>query len=449
MSPAAQRSKPTARLTLATVVIGGVLLFGGLLVSGAQAAAPGEAEVLASSPAPLTSVAVDPTTGLIYALEYQGTKAFSYKSSTNAWSEIAEAPINIGNNGGATYLNGKLYASSTGNGEFLEVYDIATDTWTTMTSPLGEGTADITAVGEELYMVVGTHFVEYDPATEVTTTLAEAPTFAPVGCGEGFEAWGGLQPYKGKIYGTQGDGCRGFAVYDIESNTWTELPETPLAEGEGEGPVAGSALDPVSETYFAYGGYEGDSLFEYDIPTNSWTIFTLPFAVNDGGLAYVALSGLRGIYAIQGQSGSEFVRYVTPEPVSETPAPKTVVDAPGPTVSTPTPTPTPAPTATVAPAAQCVSSRSESIHWKTVQGVHLRSVLVTVNGRTYTRLPGGARSVDVNLAGATIGAVTVKIMGRADSGRMYTSARVYHPCEGRHASAALGSLFLAAARLSA
>ena len=292
------------------------LLVAGVFAPGAQAAT-GEFQALASSPVSITSVAVDSTTNLIYAQENQGTSFFRYDPRTNAWTELETSPISSGNNGGGTYLNGKIYTSYTNNSGLLGVYDIASNTWTTITNPLGLGTADITALGEAIYMVDGTSFIKYNPATEVTTPLANAPEFAALECSEGFERWGGLQPHNGKIYGTQGNGCAGFAVYDVASDTWTELPQVP---GE-EGAVAGSALDPVSGTYFAVGGYGGRNLYRYDIAGNSWTTATLPFeeaeGVGDTGMAYVSLPGLRGIYTAQGENGPEFVRYTTPEPPAD------------------------------------------------------------------------------------------------------------------------------------
>jgi uncharacterized repeat protein (TIGR01451 family) len=92
----------------------------------------------------------------------------------------------------------------------------------------------------------------------------------------------------------------------------------PLVEGEEEeGPVAGSALDPVTGTYFAYGAYGGHTLFKYDIASGSWSTFALPFEVSDGGLAYMAEAGRRGIYAVQGEEGTGFIRYVTREPAAD------------------------------------------------------------------------------------------------------------------------------------
>jgi uncharacterized repeat protein (TIGR01451 family) len=515
------------------------LLLASLFASSAQAIVPGEAEVMASSPTPLTSLALDPSTNIIYALEFEGQKAYSYNANTNIWTELPEAPINIGNNGGAAYLDGKIYSSSTSNGSILEVYDIASGTWSTIPNPLGEGTADITAVGGELYMVVETLFVKYNPTTEVTTTLAGAPAFG----GSGFEAWGGLQPYDGRIYGTQGNGSRGFAVYDIASNTWIELPEVP------EGTVAGSALDPTTGTYYAYGNYGGDSLFEYDIANEAWTTFTLPFAVNDGGLVYVSLPGVRGIYAIQGQSGNQFVRYVTVEPSADlattdtasTPSAKvgeeftytvqvanngpssataavvtltlpsnvsligvtssqggcagtgTVTCELGPILdegmatvtvtvratsggaaasdvtvasatsdpvaanntasatvavegsavaASPGPKPTPPATPSTLSVSRCLSKRLEAIHWKTPKGVRLKSVVISLDGKTYAKLAGSARSAKVSLVGRTAGEAVVMIVGRTTRGELYANQRVYHPCDGQAGSGSTPSLYL-------
>jgi len=305
-------------LLLAVPLLVGVVLMGAF-ASDAGAAELGSLEILAPSPVPLTALAVDPTTNMIYGLQFEGKRAFRYNPNTNAWSELPEAAIDIGNNGGATYLDGKIYMVSTSSGVPMDVYDIAAGTWSTFASPLGNslGTADITNVGGELYLASALTFVRFNPTTEVTTTLAEPPAFVGGCAGAGFEPWGGLQVDDGLIYGDQGDGCRGFAVYDIASDSWSEFPEMPAAEGSEEGPVAGSAFDPVAQSYFAYGGYGGHTLFRYNVPSNEWTEYTLPFAVNDGGLVYVSEAGRRGIYAIQGQAGAEFIRYTTPEPSSD------------------------------------------------------------------------------------------------------------------------------------
>ncbi len=153
-------------------------------------------------------------------------------------------------------------------------------------------------------------FIEYDPATGITTSLGNPPEFAPSGCSnKGFEPWGGLQFDGSKIYGHQGDGCTGFGVYDFASNGWSELPLAPEVEEE-EGPVLGSALDPITNTYLTYGPYQGKTFYRYDIEGGSWSTTPAPFTeIGDGGMAYVGLPGIEGVYVIEGEDGTAFLRY--------------------------------------------------------------------------------------------------------------------------------------------
>ena len=185
-----------------------------------------------------------------------------------------------------------------------------TDSWSTIPNPLAfggdDGTGNITAVGGLLYLVLGNSFVSYDPSTDTTTTLADVPNFSGTNCdGDGFEPFGALVPFSGKIYGTQGDGCTGFAVYNIASNAWTQLPNVPA-----DGAVLGGAIDPVSGTFFAYGSYGDNNFYSYDIASNSWSMTTFAFGdIGDGGMAYVSTPGLQGIYAVQGEDSFGFARY--------------------------------------------------------------------------------------------------------------------------------------------
>jgi uncharacterized repeat protein (TIGR01451 family) len=292
------------------------LLLAALLSPAAQARVE-KFEILAPSPVPLTAVAADPTTGLIYAQENNGEAFFVYNPRTNVWSERAPSPLNSGNNGGATYLGGKLYLSYTGLAE-IAVYDIATDTWTKIPNPL-DGTGDITSGNGVLYLALEREFVQYDPATGLVTKLGEAPLFNPKNCEdeEGFEPWGGLQFDGAQIYGHQGDGCPGFGVYGFAANSWTELvpaPEVePVGGGEVEGPVLGSALYPTTDTYLTYGTYDGETLYRYDIEAGTWSTTPLSFGpgseIDDGGMAYISIPGLEGVYIIEGEGGKGFGRY--------------------------------------------------------------------------------------------------------------------------------------------
>jgi uncharacterized repeat protein (TIGR01451 family) len=287
------------------VLAGLALLATAILAPGAQARIDGF-QALASSPAPLTAVTVDPNTSLIYAQENEGTKFFVYDPRTNAWTEKAEAPLDSGNNGGAAYLNGKIYVVYTHEEEELSVYDIATNSWTTIKNPVGE-TANITAGNGLLYIATDNKFASFDPVSGITTPLAEPPEWAAAGCGVGFERWGGLVFDGSKIYGHQGNGCSGFGVYDVAGNSWSELPYVP--EVEEEGAVAGSAINTLTNAYLTTGEYPGTTLFRYDIDAGSWTTNTLPFEVEDNGMAYISLPGYEGVYIVQGEEGPQFTRY--------------------------------------------------------------------------------------------------------------------------------------------
>ena len=300
----------------AAAAIGAFALLGLLLAAsfapGAQARVESFQE-LAPSPVPLTAVAADPGTGLIYAQEDGGTEFFVYDPHTNGWTELAPSPLDSGNNGGAIFLGGKIYTAYTSNGTSLGVYDIGANSWTTIDNPLTGGTGDITTAGGKLYLAEGLEFFSLDPATGIATPLAEAPKFPGSEGDEGFEPWGGLQVVDGKIYGHQGDGYTGFAVYDLAGNSWQELPYAPeVLNDEGtdsEGPLLGSAYNPLTNAYITYGPYAGKSLFRFDIEAGSWSNSPLPFVVDDGGMAYVSLPGIEGIYMIQGEEGTAFARY--------------------------------------------------------------------------------------------------------------------------------------------
>jgi len=262
--------------------------------------AVGDFENLAPSPAPMTCIVGDPASGRIYGQANAGTGFYVYRASTNAWVSLAPAPLPSGNNGGAALLNGKIYTCYTENSSQLGVYDIGTNTWSTISNPLGAGTGDIASDGSHyLYLVIGTTFMRLDPVTMSVTPLA-APTI-------NFEPWGALRHLSGVLYGHQGNGNRGFASYDIASNTWTTLPVLP------SGAVLGADINPLTREYFAYGSYGGTNLYRYSIDDGVWSASTIPFfSVYDGGLACLPAPG--GVYFVQGETGTGLARMVTAIP---------------------------------------------------------------------------------------------------------------------------------------
>ncbi|MGH9866947.1 MAG: choice-of-anchor D domain-containing protein [Candidatus Polarisedimenticolia bacterium] len=250
---------------------------------------------LAPSPVPLTCVVEDPSTRSLYAQANFGSTFFRYSSQTNTWEELATAPRASGNNGGAALLNGKIYTAYAESNAFLGVYDIASDSWTTMRNPLGLGTGIIASDGVQyLYLLSGSSFMRLDPVTQSAQGL-DPPPFP-------FERWGGMRHLSGVLYAHQGDGLSGFASYDIAAGTWAVLPPVPA------GAVLGAALDPHRRAYYAYGSYGGRSLFSYSIDERLWSVATIPFfAVGDGGMGW--LPG--GVIFVQGEEGTGLARYAT------------------------------------------------------------------------------------------------------------------------------------------
>ncbi len=154
-------------------------------VAGTAAAAPpvGSFQKRASSPQPVNNVAVDPTTNMIYAQQFEGKGFYRYNPRTNKWTTLAKAPINQGNNGGAAYVKGKIYTVYTENehpdGGVRHRHRHVVDDhqpsggWAPGISPL---------TWALLYLVDGTDFISYDPATDTTQTLATPPfSFDAVG----------------------------------------------------------------------------------------------------------------------------------------------------------------------------------------------------------------------------------------------------------------------------
>jgi hypothetical protein len=278
--------------------------------------APGEFVRKADSPLPLTCVAVDPNTNIIYAQENQGNTFYKYVPDLDQWFQLASCPIYSGNNGGAAYMNGKIYTTYTNN-DYMGIYDIGLDQWDVDTLAYIQ-TGNIEAYNSKIYFINEYNFIGYDPVTQTVDTLPHP------GFGDFIydNEWGGLDFYNGHFYNIPGDGYQQFAKYNIVTQQWTLLDSLP------EGAVLGSAIDPVGKKLYSYGTY-GDSLwYEFDLVTEQWNVTTIPLSglvnegkggglyIDDGGLAYVATASNTGIYFVQGEGGIGFYLYETEPGVS-------------------------------------------------------------------------------------------------------------------------------------
>lgn len=276
-------------------------------LEGTLALAPGDFVPKASSSVPLTCVTVDPTTNLIYAQENQGYGFFSYNPATDQWTPLTSCPIYSGNNGGATYLNGKIYTCYTGGGGGMEagggsigIYDIAGDSWTSI--PNFVYTGNIETYNGRIYLIDDLIFKSYDPVALTWDTLTHPGVF-PFNSDN---SWGGLRYFNGYLYNLSGDGDSAMAKYHVATDEWTFLPNAP------DGAVLGTAIDPTAAKFYASGSYGDSNFYEFDLITETWSVQRQPYVeFNDGGMAYVSDPDHHGIYFVEGQGGTGFVFYET------------------------------------------------------------------------------------------------------------------------------------------
>ena len=262
-------------------------------IEGTYPFAVGDFTDLQSSPVRITCFAIDPTTGLMYGQQDRGYSYYVYDPSMDNWSALSSSPIYSSNNGGAAYLNGKIYTSYTSNST-IGVYDIGTDSWSTI-SGSSLTTGNITSDNNYLYLIADYTFRRYDISSGTWTTLNSPTTY--------INNWGGIEIYEGNIYTHSGDGTTDFLKYNILGDSWEVLPSLP------SGAVLGSAIDTNDGVYYAYGSYGGTNLYAYDIASGSWSVSTFSsFSVNDGGIAYSNKQGESGLYLIQGESGTGFLK---------------------------------------------------------------------------------------------------------------------------------------------
>ncbi|HKK42244.1 MAG TPA: hypothetical protein VJ963_07535, partial [Bacteroidales bacterium] len=246
---------------------------------------------LASCPMNMTSFTVNPSTGLFYGQGDRSTNYYRYDASTNTWTTLASCPVNSGNNGGATYLNGKIYSSYCSL-EVLTIYDIASDSWTTVSG--GVPTGDIATDGTDIYVSGNNNFKKYIVSSGTWVSLT----------GTSCQPWGGLQYKNGYFYLHEGNGRTGFKRYNVATDTWEDLPNVP------DGAVLGSAI--YDAYYYCQGSYGGTNLYSYDLGAGEWNnTLTLPFTTNDAAIITYGNS----LYICQGEAGPGFTKFTPNNPL--------------------------------------------------------------------------------------------------------------------------------------
>ncbi|WP_326559829.1 Kelch repeat-containing protein [Micromonospora sp. NBC_01796] len=237
--------------------------------------------------------------------------AYVYDPATDRWTAFAPLPV-ARQRPVAAFLGDRLYVTGGWSGTnipaevepSLDVYDPATDTWSTG-APIPQGTAAAGAavLDKQLYVVGGCHpegydcgsssdVFRYDPVADRWDSLAGYPE--PV-------AWVSCGAIEAAVYcagGVAEESSRSTYRYDPITDTWTRLADLPIdlwaagyAVADGRLNLSGGVTDDGS-TITNQG-------FAYDPVSDAWS--ALPNAVN----ALYRGASACGFYRI----GGSFARY--------------------------------------------------------------------------------------------------------------------------------------------
>ncbi len=253
---------------------------------------------LRSSGLPMSCVVADPSSRSIYAQTEQGFAFFRYDVEADEWNRLTDAPINANNNCGATLLDGRIYTAYPAEDLLLGVYEIATDTWSTIEHPLGLKTGVIADDGDSsLYLARGRTAVRFDPVTLEIETLPPASIE--------FDPRGGLRFFEGRLYGNQGRNGNAFVAFDVETGEWLALPPTPTET------VLAAEIDPLTREYVTMGPHGGNNIYRFSFEDGTWSVSAFPFfPLNDGGLGWLGGS-VPALYLVRGQQGTDLMKMLS------------------------------------------------------------------------------------------------------------------------------------------
>jgi N-acetylneuraminic acid mutarotase len=184
-------------------------------------------------------------------------------------------------------VDGKIYAIGGAGPVYealsaVEVYDPATDTWTTKPEmPTARQGLSTSVVNGKIYAIGGgagssityrsvetySTVEEYDPATDTWTTKSDMPT------SRGFHS---ANVVDGKIYvigGSRNSGpsvnhVRTVEVYDPATDTWTQKGDMPRNTAAGFSSVVDGKIYYIG----GYGHLSSQRVDEYDPSTDTWTM---------------------------------------------------------------------------------------------------------------------------------------------------------------------------------
>ncbi|NTV40731.1 MAG: hypothetical protein HGA61_00430 [Candidatus Moranbacteria bacterium] len=273
--------------------------------------------------------------GFLYIAQGGNTSTFwKYEISSGTWfnssTDISSAPKNF-------YIGGSLASDGLryiygfpGSDDAFYQYDTVTHNWTAKANAqfgnpnsvdgqtvnydsdsVYDGRNNIYVTQGSYYPYFAKYSIANDPAhgeiANTWTVLAPAPTGIYTGGSLVFD------PGTDSIYSTRGNWKNNFYRYDVTTNSWSQLPDTPATFDQG-------ASQTVYNGYiYAFRGAGTANFYRYNIADRSWELPSKGFFGPSipGGTTYfpfyygtsAVTDSNENIYMIRGSYDNVFVRY--------------------------------------------------------------------------------------------------------------------------------------------
>ena len=264
-----------------------------------------------------SKIEYDSTTNALYFLSGNG-KVFFYKFniSTQTWTELPNVPRTISYGSTLKNVSGELYVMIGGGSNLMYKYNIAKNSWLSPKVGLFGGWfrgadsrtfyygADIIKGDDNnFYFTRGNYdntFFRFNETTGEVSQIADAP---------GNFFYGAELVYdniRNQIYATSNYYDRKFYMYDIATDTWSEITTDPPPYD----PYVGSAMSFDGGQYIYWLRGNANTFYRYNITGiagSRWEIRTNAPSTMSYGADLVYKNGY--IYAVRGGTGLEFYRY--------------------------------------------------------------------------------------------------------------------------------------------
>jgi N-acetylneuraminic acid mutarotase len=272
--------------------------------------------------------------GYLYATQGGNLPTFwKYNIATDTWTAVASAPKNFYIGGSISYDGSRYIYGLPGSDDAFYRYDTTTDTWSARTNAnfgnpnsldgqtVNYDSGSIYDGRNNIYVTQGNYypyFSKYSIATDAaygeTANTWTVLASAPVGIYQGGSL--AYDTTTGSVYLTRGNWKDNYFRYDVGTNSWSQLPDTPAAFS------LGASQNVYNGYIYALRGGNTTSFYRYNIAESSWEIPTqgLFGPTVPGGASYfpfyygtfAVADDSENLYLIRGYYDNVFVKYNIP-----------------------------------------------------------------------------------------------------------------------------------------